>query len=164
MIQCNLRDISARAKGDETSRTYLTALEMTSTTRDGILAALSHELRTPLTDISSMLDALELEHKLVKMSDSQAVPELDDSGLAFIRRNVQTLAGVVDQLLDLTQISRGDIQVELATMDAHQAIGDALREAAAKIKEKRIDLRVNLRAEFRHIPAVGQDFARSSAA
>jgi PAS domain S-box-containing protein len=159
IIQCNIRDISARAKVQEASRMHLTALELANKTKDEFLAALSHELRTPLSAISSMLEVLELQHDLGNMSDVQP-SELDNSGLALIRRNVQILVSLINELLDLTHISRGDLHLELATVDAHHAIGDALRDLAAQLKAKRLDLRVNLRAEFRHIKVDGPKFHR----
>ena len=146
IIQCNIRDISARAKKQEASRAHLSALEMANNAKDEFLAALSHELRTPLSAISSMLDVLELD-----TPDAPPPGELDNSGIALIRRNVQILTSLINELLELTHISRGDLHLELTTIDAHHAIGDALRDLAGELKAKRIDLRVNLRAEFRHV-------------
>lgn len=160
IIQCNIRDISIRAKMQETSKTHLDALLMESKTKDEFLAALSHELRTPLSAISSMLDVLELQQSLANMSDAQTGTELDRSGLKLIRRNTHILVSLINELLDLTHISRGDIHLELATVDAHHAIGDALRDVSAQLKTKRIDLRVNLRAEFRHIKVDNSKFHR----
>jgi PAS domain S-box-containing protein len=159
IIQCNIRDISARAKVQEMSQTHLTALLVENKTKDEFLAALSHELRTPLSAIASMLDVLELQQSLAHMSDAQPT-ELDRSGLKLIRRNVHILVSLINELLDLTHISRGDIHLELATIDAHHAIGDALRDVSIQLKAKRIDLRVNLRAEFRHIKVDGAKFHR----
>lgn len=161
IIQCNIRDISARAKMQEASREHLTALEMANNAKDEFLAALSHELRTPLSAISSMLDVFELEHELAEMADVQTASELDNSGVALIRRNVQILVSLINELLDLTHISRGDLQLEISTIDAHHAIGDALRDLAAEFKAKQIDLRVNLRAEFRHIKVDRAKFHRN---
>jgi PAS domain S-box-containing protein len=160
IIQCNIRDISARAKVQEMSQTHLTALLVENRTKDEFLAALSHELRTPLSAISSMLDVLELQHNLANMSDVQAPSELDRSGVKLIRRNVHILVSLINELLDLTHISRGDIHLDLATIDAHHAIGDALRDVSTQLKTKRIDLRVNLRAEFRHIKVDNSKFHR----
>ncbi|MEP6685701.1 MAG: ATP-binding protein [Verrucomicrobiota bacterium] len=160
IIQCNIRDISARAKVQEASEMHLTALELSNKTKDEFLATLSHELRTPLGAISSMLDVMELQHSLGNMSDVQTPSELDNSGLALIRRNTQIVISLINELLDLTHISRGDLHLELATIHAHHAIGDALRDVAAQLKAKRIDLCVNLRAEFRHIKADGAKFHR----
>ena len=162
IIQCNIRDISARAKKQEASRAHLTALEVANNAKDEFLAALSHELRTPLSAISSMLDVLDLKHELADIPDGQipAPSELDHSGVALIRRNVQILVSLINELLDLTHISRGDLHLELTTIDAHHAIGDALRDLAAPLKAKQIDLRVNLGAEFRHIKVDGTKFHR----
>jgi PAS domain S-box-containing protein len=162
IIQCNIRDISARAKVQEASRAHLTALEIANNAKDEFLAALSHELRTPLSAISSMLDVFELEHDLANMSDvkTPSPSELDNSGVALIRRNVQILVSLINELLDLTHISRGDLHLELTTIDAHHAIGDALRDVSAQLKAKEIDLRVNLRAEFRHIKVDRAKFHR----
>ena len=160
IIQCNIRDISDRAKVQEMSQTHLTALLVENKTKDEFLAALSHELRTPLSAIASMLDVLELQQSLAHMSDAQTPTELDRSGLKLIRRNVHLLVGLINELLDLTHISRGDIHLELATIDAHHAIGDALRDVSVQLKTKRIDLRVNLQAEFRHIKVDSAKFHR----
>src|SRR5664279_520319 len=43
IIQCNIRDISARARKQEASRAHLGALEVASNAKDEFLAALSHE-------------------------------------------------------------------------------------------------------------------------
>jgi PAS domain S-box-containing protein len=160
IIQCNIRDISDRAKVQEMSQSHLTALLVENKTKDEFLAALSHELRTPLSAIASMLDVLELQQSLANMSDTQTATELDRSGLKLIRRNVHILVSLINELLDLTHISRGDIHLELATIDAHHAIGDALRDVVVQLKAKRIDLRVNLRAEFRHIKVDSAKFHR----
>ena len=159
IIQCNIRDISARAKKQEASRAHLTAMELASNAKDEFLAALSHELRTPLSAISSMLDVFELENGLANPADNRTQSELG-SGVALVRRNVQILVSLINELLDLTHISRGGLHLELATIDAHHAIGDALRDLAAPLKAKQIDLRVNLRAEFRHIKVDGAKFHR----
>jgi PAS domain S-box-containing protein len=160
IIQCNIRDISARAKKQDASRTHLTTLELANKAKDEFLAALSHELRTPLGAISSMLDVLELQQNLANMSDGGSASELDTAGLALIRRNTGILVSLINELLDLTHISRGGLHLELSTIDAHHAIGDALRDLAAQLTAKRIDLRVNLRAEFRHLKVDGSKFHR----
>ncbi len=160
IIQCNIRDVSVRAKVQEASRTHLSALEVANKAKDEFLAALSHELRTPLSAISSMLDVLELQHNLGTMLDVKTPADLDDSGLALIRRNIRVLVSLINELLDLTHISRGNLHLELTTIDAHQAIGDVLRDMATQLKAKRLDLRVDLRAEFRHIKVDAAKFHR----
>lgn len=89
IIQCDIRDISAARKCRRFRGTHLTALEMANKAKDEFLAALSHELRTPLGAITSMLDVLELQNSLADMSDVRPPSELDNSGLALIRRNTR---------------------------------------------------------------------------
>ncbi len=66
--------------------------------KDQFLAMLSHELRTPLTPVLASAFALENE---------QALPENIRESLQMIRRNVELEARLIDDLLDLTRISRG---------------------------------------------------------
>jgi PAS domain S-box-containing protein len=60
VIQCNIRDISARAEFQAASKSHAATLERARRARDEVIAVLSHELRTPLAAISSMIDLLEL--------------------------------------------------------------------------------------------------------
>jgi PAS domain S-box-containing protein len=152
IIQCNMRDISARAKVEEASHTQLTNLEIANTAKDEFLAALSHELRTPLTAIASMLDLLALNHNVSGGQETSESPfESDPSSLELIRRNVQMLGHLVNELLDLTQVSRGDIHLEIELIDAHAAIGNLIRDFAPSVETKKIDMAVHLDADRHHL-------------
>src|SRR5207247_5417859 len=70
--------------------------------KDQFLAMLSHELRTPLTPVLSSAIALENE---------QALPTNVHESTQIIRRNVELEARLIDDLLDLTRISRGKVQL-----------------------------------------------------
>ena len=78
--------------------------EAASRAKDQFLAALSHELRTPLTPVLLTATALENEGLL---------PEAFRPQIALIRRNVELEARLIDDLLDLTRISRGKLQLHL---------------------------------------------------
>src|SRR5207253_792946 len=69
VIQCNIRDISARSKADEDARGRFVTLELANKSKDHVLAVLSHELRTPLTAISCAADLLELGHDVTNELD-----------------------------------------------------------------------------------------------
>src|SRR5207249_8773729 len=74
--------------------------------KDQFLAMLSHELRTPLTPVLSSVLALEHEDSM-----SENVRE----SLQMIHRNVELEARLIDDLLDLTRISQGKVQLNLET-------------------------------------------------
>jgi two-component system CheB/CheR fusion protein len=103
--------------------------------KEEFLAVLSHELRNPLAPIQTALDLL--EHR-------EPTAEGGERELAIIRRQVQNLKRLVDDLLDVSRISRGKIElrkviVELAPM-VTQAV-DALRPL---FDDHRLELRVSL--------------------
>src|SRR5207249_3460414 len=78
--------------------------------KDQFLAMLSHELRTPLTPVLASALALESEPEL---------PNDIHESLQMIRRNVELEARLIDDLLDLTRIDRGKVQLNFEVVDAH---------------------------------------------
>jgi signal transduction histidine kinase/CheY-like chemotaxis protein len=85
--------------------------------KEEFLAVLSHELRNPLAPMQTALDLLE------RAGPSGSGPQQE---LGVIERQVQNLKRLVDDLLDVSRISRGKIElrrelVELAPIVAHTA-------------------------------------------
>ncbi len=72
--------------------------------KDNFLAMLSHELRTPLTPVIAALEAL--KSGPVDASESK-------EALAMIRRNIDLESQLIDDLLDLTRITRDKLQLQL---------------------------------------------------
>jgi PAS domain S-box-containing protein len=154
VIQCNIRDISARAEFQAASKSHAAALELAGRARDEVIAVLSHELRTPLAAISSMIDLLELGHGEVGMPDNRELPPLfDKAGLAFIRHNVQSLVSLVTELLDFTHIADGALGLELVRLDAHEVIRFALKDLESRQKGVGIGIDLRLQARQSHIRA-----------
>jgi signal transduction histidine kinase/DNA-binding response OmpR family regulator len=112
--------------------------ERANKAKDNFLAMLSHELRTPLTPVLSSVLALE--------GDGLAPAEVQES-LQMIRRNVELEARLIDDLLDLTRISKGKTQLAFELVDAHTLLRNALEICATDIEHKGIALRVELQAE-----------------
>jgi PAS domain S-box-containing protein len=149
VIQCNIRDISARAEFQAASKGDADTLELAGRARDEVIAVLSHELRTPLAAISSMIDLLELGHHSVGMAGQRELPPLfDKSALAFIRRNVQSLMRLVTELLDFTRIANGAVGLELVEVDAHEVIRFALKNLESQ--QKGAGIGIDLRLQARH--------------
>src|SRR5438552_18894160 len=70
--------------------------------KDQFLALLSHELRNPLSPVIAMVGELE-----ATVPDSPTVHE----ALEVIRRNVELEARLIDDLLDVTRIAKGKLQL-----------------------------------------------------
>src|SRR5438046_2482813 len=112
--------------------------------KDQFLAMLSHELRTPLTPVLASALALE-SHK--------ASPEDMQESLQIIRRNVELEARLIDDLLDLTRISKGKVQLNFEIVDAHTLLRNALEICQADIEQKHLALRLDLAAQKVHLRA-----------
>jgi signal transduction histidine kinase len=111
--------------------------EQASAAKDKFLAMLSHELRTPLTPVLASVTTLEHEAGL---------PENMQEPLQLIRRNVELEARLIDDLLDLTRISKGKVQLSFEIVDAHMLLRNALEICHSEIEGKGLKLQTELRA------------------
>ena len=112
--------------------------------KDQFLAMLSHELRTPLTPV--LASALELEN------EPDVRPDVRES-LQMIRRNVELEARLIDDLLDLTRIDRGKVQLNFEILDAHMLLQNALEICQPEIDRKHLRPSLNLSAKRVHMRA-----------
>jgi two-component system CheB/CheR fusion protein len=128
--------IERRRIGQELERAKESA-EAASAAKDRFLATLSHELRTPLNPILLWADGV--------LNQPGLDPEIEQ-GLRMVCRNVELEARLIDDMLDLTRIARGKLQLRLQRTDAHQLIQHAIEIVRADINCRQIDLSVALEA------------------
>lgn len=110
--------------------------------KDHFLSVLSHELRTPLTPVLAAVSFIESGTEL---------PDEVREQIEMIRRNVETEARLVDDLLDLTRISRGKIQLHFEVTDLHTAARNAISMFQKQIDEKGLAVTLALRAKEFHV-------------
>jgi two-component system CheB/CheR fusion protein len=117
--------------------------ERANCAKDDFLAILSHELRTPLTPVLMCATALEHEESLE--------PELR-AQLSMIRRNVQLEARLIDDLLDLTKIARGTLQlVGSGTINVHSLLGHTKEIVENDARQKSVHLDFELMASEHNV-------------
>jgi PAS domain S-box-containing protein len=138
----SFRDITERKRAEEKLQAAKVAAEKASKAKDDFLALLSHELRTPLTPALVAASYL-AEHEGL-------LPEFREE-VAAIWRNVQLEAHLIDDLLDVTRISRGKIEMHHETVDAHRLIRTAVQIAQNDMVEKQIEFLIDLHAHAHHI-------------
>lgn len=103
VIQCNIRDISARAEKGSDSDSHLAALELANSTKDAWLVAHSQNLRAPLMSMASMLGLMELGHQLASVRPLYEKPsDFDEAAFQHVRRNFDRLVHFFNELSDLT--------------------------------------------------------------
>jgi CheY-like chemotaxis protein len=110
--------------------------------KDRFLAVLSHELRTPLTPVLALTSVL--------CNDPQLPPPVRED-MQTIRRNIELEARIIDDLLDLTRISRGKIELHMEALDTHKAIHAALEMCRPEIESKGLEVSLALRARQRYV-------------
>jgi PAS domain S-box-containing protein len=110
--------------------------------KDHFLAMLSHELRTPLSPVLSTVQLMETDATLSR--------EQRES-LGTIRRNVEMEARLIDDLLDLTRISRGKVELRQEVVDAHATLKAALEISQGDIAAKHLEVSLALWAERHHV-------------
>jgi PAS domain S-box-containing protein len=136
-VVCYFNDITERIRSEQALMQAKTAAESANRSKDDFLAALSHELRTPLNPV------------LLVASDAANNPQLPASTRAdfdMIRRNVELEARLIDDLLDLTRITRGKLSLNQQTLDVHEVLQDAINIMHADAEIKRITLARDFRA------------------
>ena len=119
-----LMDITSRRQTERELAEAWKAASAMNDAKDTFLATLSHELRTPLTPVLAVLSSLESQER-----DPQGRMASD---LAMMRRNIELEARLIDDLLDLTRISRGKIDLQRAPMDLRQVLEHAVRTSCGE--------------------------------
>lgn len=114
------------------------ALQRADRRKDEFLATLAHELRNPLAPIRNAVKLLEL-------------PAADERrrqwGRDVISRQVQRMALLLDDLLDVSRITRGRLQLKKDYIDLAALVGSAVETARPMIDAKRHVLQTLLPAE-----------------
>jgi signal transduction histidine kinase/CheY-like chemotaxis protein len=110
--------------------------------KDQFLALLSHELRNPLTPVIAMVEELE-----AGISD----PGSNRQALEVIRRNVELEARLIDDLLDVTRIAKGKLQLSFEVVCVPEILQRAYEICQEDILSKNLNVDFQLRAKHVHI-------------
>ena len=138
------RDITDQIRSREVEAAKIAA-EKANTAKDSFLAALSHELRTPLTPALAAATYL--------AANTDKFPPEFAQDVEIIKRNVRLQARLIDDLLDLTRVTRGKLDLQLEDVDAHVLVRDAIEIANSSIAAKKITVSAHLNAREHYIQA-----------
>jgi signal transduction histidine kinase/CheY-like chemotaxis protein len=112
--------------------------------KDQFLAMLSHELRTPLTPVLLLIEEL---------GQSTALSDEDRTSFAVVRRNLQLETLLIDDLLDLTRIISGKIELDHEIVDANACLMGAIEICRHAVKSKELELKLDLNAPHHLVDA-----------
>ena len=131
------RDITERKRAAAELEQQKLAAEAANRAKDVFLAMLSHELRAPLSPVVATIDDLET------MADGN--PALREA-VSVIRRNVDHEGRLIDDLLDVTRIVQGKLELRCQPLDVHQCIQHAVELCRSEISHKQMQLQLDLGA------------------
>jgi len=124
-----IREQTARAEAETANRT-----------KDEFLATLSHELRTPLTAILGWSHLLRMN----KLREPQFAHALET-----IERNARSQSQLIDDLLDVSRIVTGKLQIEFSTINLATVIEAAVESVHPLLAAKEIELETVVESGFR---------------
>jgi two-component system CheB/CheR fusion protein len=107
------------------------AAEQANKAKDHFLAVLSHELRTPLTPV---LAAVSLLHKNGQFDDQTR------ECLDVVRRNVKFEARLIDDLLDVSRITRGKVELERRPVEIDRIVRQAVEVCRPELEARHLRL------------------------
>ena len=112
--------------------------ERANKAKDQFLAVLSHELRTPLTPVAMAVAALETEPGL---------PPRMREDLAMIRRNIALEVRLIDDLLDLSRIVNGKLNLVTQDVEVHVLLTSVVDMVLEDVRSKRLEVKWDLQAK-----------------
>src|SRR5438552_1003289 len=102
----------------------ITRIERLESVRQEFLSNVSHELRTPLTAILAFVETLETG----AMEDQES----NHRFLSIIRKNASRMHGLIDDILELTAIEGGNVQLRSAPIELHALVNEVISSLATK--------------------------------
>ena len=130
-----IEDVTAMKQAQEEIIAAKAAAEAASHAKDHFLAVLSHELRTPLTPVVATLSLME-ERKDLDPATRES--------LEMITRNVNLEARLIDDLLDITRIARGKVELERRPIPLLDIIKQATEVVRPDIEARNLQFAVDV--------------------
>lgn len=133
-----IQDITARKQVEAALISAKERAEAANAAKDHFLAQLSHELRTPLTPVLLVSGMYRrMEHLDADLREH----------FAMIHRNIEYEALLIDDLLDISRVQHGKMTYTMRDCDLQAIARRAAEMLASDITQKRITLRLDLRAD-----------------
>jgi len=122
------REEEKRREAERARESALAALRQADAHKDDFLALIAHELRNPLAPIGAAADLLRMQ--------CEANPAQARRAGEIIGRQVANMTHLIEDLLDLSRVSRGLLEVDALPVDLHVAVCDAVEQVKPQVERR----------------------------
>jgi|GEM_PF-2210289 len=143
------RDITNLKRAEEAMRQARDAAEEANRTKSQFLANMSHELRTPLNSVIGFASIL-LKNKAANLSQN------DLNFLERIQANGKHLLALINEILDLSKIEAGKIELQLEPVALDVLVRETVAQQEGLVRDRPVQLLADLPASVAPIQADGE--------
>jgi PAS domain S-box-containing protein len=135
---CLVSDITSRKRMEMQLLRQAETLHQEGQRKDEFLAMLAHELRNPLAPLANILQIIGYE-----VQDNALINE----SLEIARRQISHMARLLDDLFDISRITRGKIELKKTMVDLNTIVAHAIETARPLTQALRHELTISLARE-----------------
>ena len=129
-----IRDISESVTAEAALNQAVSEATAANAAKSAFLAAMSHEVRTPLNGVLGMAQAMARDH----------LPPKQAERLEIIRKSGESLLGLLNDMLDLSKIEAGKLEMEMLEFDLGALIDGAYDTFSALAAQKGLNFDVSV--------------------
>jgi PAS domain S-box-containing protein len=133
-VLVTLTDITEQKQIEEHLRETANQLEQSNRLKDEFLATLSHELRTPLNAVLGWAHMLR---------SGSLRPDVQERALESLERNARAQSQLIDDLLDMSRIVSGRLQIALDPVELSTVLSAAIDTVRPTAASKGVELHVS---------------------
>ncbi|MBT3574990.1 MAG: PAS domain S-box protein [Candidatus Marinimicrobia bacterium] len=126
-------DITQRKRGEEALRLAKSVAEEANQTKSEFLTNMSHELRTPLNSV------IGFSNIILRNTESK----LDAKEITYLERiqaNGKHLLELINDILDLSKVEAGSMDLEIVSLNVGDLIQDLIGQVESQVAQKSVDL------------------------
>ncbi|WP_026618303.1 PAS domain S-box-containing protein [Ensifer sp. WSM1721] len=145
-----IRDITQWKRTEEELRNAKRAAETANAHKTEFLARVSHEIRTPLNAIIGFSDMMASEH-FGPIGHPRYIEYAGDIG-----RSGRHVLDIVNDLLDISKIEAGEMDLDFSAVDLNEAVSEAVSLVQPQANSQRVIIRTSLSASVPEVVADGR--------
>ncbi|SMP44454.1 ATP-binding protein [Anoxynatronum buryatiense] len=130
-------DLSERKAMERAMRQARDAAESANLAKSQFLANMSHEIRTPMNGLYGFLQLMELTDLKGEQQEY----------LAHMRQSIDTLLSIVNDILDISRIESGKLELEYIPFDLREEMKAAVMPFSLRAREKELELSMIIDSE-----------------